>query len=105
MPSKDIVNKIKKRLHTVALEDGEISEDEEKIIASAISNMEEYKQILERALDDGKITAQERNQLFDWRMKIIEDVYESAREDHVISDDEANLLKSICRLVMDLDEK
>ena len=95
MTSKDIVKRITKILHKVALEDGEISEDEEKIIASVISNMGEYKEILEKAMEDKKITPQEKDQLFEFRMKIIEDVYESAREDKVISDDEATLLKRL----------
>ena len=105
MTSEDIITRIKRILHDVALEDGKISEDEEKIIASVISNMEEYKDILEKALEDEKITSQEKDQLFEFRMKIVEDVYASAREDSVISDDEATLLKSICKLIMALDKK
>ncbi len=90
-------------LRNIALKDGKITDEEELLIANVISNLDQYTKLIENALKDGNITKDEREMLFDGRMKMMEDSYRSAREDLQISDDESAILQRICKLVLDLE--
>ena len=94
---------IHENLRIIALKDGKISDEEELLITNVISNLDQYTKLIENALKDGIITKDERETLFDGRMKMMEDSYRSAREDHQISDDESAILQRICKLVLDLE--
>ena len=94
---------IHENLRNIALKDGKITDEEELLIANVISNLDQYTKLIENALKDGIITKDERETLFDGRMKMMEESYRSARSDYNISDDESAILQRICKLVLDLE--
>ncbi len=93
-----------KKLHEIAMKDGVISDEEEALILSVISNYNRYTQTLEKAMINGDISENKKNELFNLRMIIMEDCYDTAREDLKISADEAILLKEICKIILKFSE-
>ncbi len=89
----------------VALSDGTYTKEEEKILTNAIIDIEKYTEALEIALQDGIIDKQEKNVLFEGRMDIVEKAYKTAREDLMISEDEMEILKTICKVIMDIEKE
>jgi len=100
-----ITQKVWKNLKDIALEDGIITVEEELLITNIITDLDVYSDSLDKAMADGIITKNERHELFEGRMRILERAYSTARKDLVISNDEAKLLKEICKIVMDMDKK
>jgi len=89
-------------LKEVALADGILSKDEQELMATIVMDLEKYNEMLQRALEDDLIDVKEEKELFEGRMRIMEKAYSKAREDMIITDDEKQLLKEICRVVRDL---
>ena len=98
------VDKILDDLRSVALVDGQITIEEQILITTVVTNVMAYSSILEKAREDGIITDEEMNQLFEQRMKVMENAYHVARDDNKLSDDEKALLKEVCTIVMKLNE-
>lgn len=90
------------KLRETALKDGIISEEENTLISNIALDVEAYAQMVDKALNDGIIDEAEQIELFEGRMEILEKAYEMARADHKITDDEKEILKSICKLVLNL---
>lgn len=103
MNSKFDIDQTLEKLKNVALKDGKITRDEAKLISTIIENLESYSELLKRAESDGIIDQSEKNELFEKRMEVMEDAYDTARDDSNISDDEAELLKQVCHLIMQME--
>jgi uncharacterized tellurite resistance protein B-like protein len=85
-----------------AMQDGMITEEENNLISNIVLDVEAYSQMVEIALADGIIDNIEKVELFEGRIEILEKAYEIARQDHQITDDEKEILKTICKLVLNL---
>ncbi len=92
-------------LREIALEDGVITPEENKLISNIVLDVEAYTNMVDRALDDGVITKSETTELFEGRIEILEKAYAIAREDRNISKDEIELLKSIVNMILELEKK
>jgi hypothetical protein len=92
------------KLIEVALADGVYSEEEESLLNSFMSDVENYSKVLEKALNDDVIDKKEHKELFEWRMKIVEKAYKTAREDLFISEDEMKILKTICKVILEIEK-
>ncbi len=84
------------------MQDGMITEEENNLISNIVLDVEAYSQMVEKALEDGIINNIEKVELFEGRIEILEKAYEIARQDHQITDDEKEILKTICKLVLNL---
>lgn len=87
------------RLRKIALEDGELSPEEQELMKSIIDDIEEYSDQVDIANEDGKIDKKEERDLFEWRIKIIEKAYAKARTDKIVTKEERALLKEIIRII------
>ena len=92
-------------LQKVALEDGVITTEERKLISNIVLDVEAYSNMVDRALADGIISKNERVELFEGRIEILEKAYLIAREDRSISKDETELLKSIVKMILSIEKK
>ncbi|MHA2250508.1 MAG: hypothetical protein ACXAD7_09100 [Candidatus Kariarchaeaceae archaeon] len=90
------------KLRDTALKDGIISDEENELISNIVLDVGAYSEMVDKALEDGVITEAEKIELFEGRMEILEKAYEIARQDHIVTDDEKEILKSICKLVLNL---
>lgn len=88
-------------LREQALRDGFISEDEDRIIASATWNLAKFNEIIEKAEDDGTITEKELEEIDFFLAQIKRDPEILAKKDGIVTPDEAALLKIIARVVND----
>ncbi|MHA2402546.1 MAG: hypothetical protein ACXADH_06095 [Candidatus Kariarchaeaceae archaeon] len=103
--SPDSANKAREiweKLRMAAMQDGMITEEENNLISNIVLDVEAYSQMVEVALADGIIDNIEKVELFEGRIEILEKAYEIARQDHQITDDEKEILKTICKLVLNL---
>ncbi|MHA2171328.1 MAG: tellurite resistance TerB family protein, partial [Candidatus Kariarchaeaceae archaeon] len=103
--SPDSANKAREiweKLRMAAMQDGMITEEENNLISNIVLDVEAYSQMVEIALADGIIDNIEKVELFEGRIEILEKAYEIARQDHQITDDEKEILKTICKLVLNL---
>ena len=92
-------------LQKVALEDGVITEEERRLISNIVLDVEAYSNMVDKALEDGIINKNERVELFEGRIEILENAYSIAREDRSISSDETELLKSIVKMILSIEKK
>ncbi|MHA2031564.1 MAG: hypothetical protein ACXAC2_04835 [Candidatus Kariarchaeaceae archaeon] len=92
-------------LESIALEDGIITPEENKLISNIVLDVEAYTNMVDRALEDGVISKSETNELFEGRIEILEKAYAIAREDRKISKDEIELLKSIVNMILSIEKK
>ncbi|MDH5404221.1 MAG: hypothetical protein OEY49_17110 [Candidatus Heimdallarchaeota archaeon] len=92
-------------LMKVAYKDGIITESEKSLISSTMKNIEKYRSVLIAALEDGVITAEERDQLLHSRNEILNQSYLTAKEGKRIFTDELRLLTSIQEIVNKLELK
>ncbi|MHA2100981.1 MAG: hypothetical protein ACW99A_20090 [Candidatus Kariarchaeaceae archaeon] len=92
-------------LESIALEDGIITPEENKLISNIVLDVEAYTNMVDRALEDGVISKSETNELFEGRIEILEKAYTIAREDRKISKDEIELLKSIVNMILSIEKK
>ncbi len=99
------IYKVKAELKEVAMSDGYLSKEEQRLISVIVKNLEAYTDFLKKAVKDGIIDDEERDELFEKRMRVMEGAYETARDDSNISEDEANLLKQVCHLIMKMEEE
>ena len=96
------VSEILNTLKDIALKDGVITEEEQKLISSIVNNFSSYSDLMKVAVEDNVITLEESKELFEKRMAVMEDAYQTAREEQGISDDEAELLKQVCEVIIKL---
>jgi pimeloyl-ACP methyl ester carboxylesterase/MFS family permease len=87
-----------------ATEDGKISDDEQLLLSQTVSNFKQYLELLEHAKDDGIIDQNEKTQLLAGREKILNDAYQIAARDEVISPDEYALLDTLMEIVRDAEK-
>ena len=92
-------------LQKVALEDGVITTEERKLISNIVLDVEAYLNMVDRALADGIISKNEKVELFEGRIEILEKAYQIAREDRTITKDETELLKSIVKMILSIEKK
>jgi hypothetical protein len=92
-------------LKSIAMEDGVITKEEQKLISTIVVNFNAYSELMKVAVQDNIITQAESNELFEKRMSVMEHAYQTAREDHDISNDEAELLKQVCGVIIKMSKK
>lgn len=92
-------------LKDIAMEDGVITEEEQRLISTIVVNFNAYSELMKTAVADNIITQFESNELFEKRMNVMENAYQTAREDHDISNDEAELLKRVCGVIIKMSQK
>ena len=104
-PSTVVSDEIWERLRTTALHDGIITPEEDKLISKIVLDVEAYSSLVDKAFEDNVISEEERIELFEGRIKILEKAYAVARDDARITGDEAEILKTIVNVVMSLEKK
>ena len=97
---REIWNKLK----TVALSDGVFTTEEQQLMAHIILDLEHYTEMIQKALNDNVIDYFEEKELFEGRMQIMEKAYEKAREDETLTEDEQNILKAICHVIIEMED-
>ena len=102
MTDINVKDKIWNQLQGIALQDGELTDEEQDLISAMITDLEKYTKTLQEAMKDVIIDDKEEKELFEGRMAIMEKAYAKAREDLTISEDEKNILKEICKIVRTL---
>lgn len=91
-------------LMSVALSDGIITDDENKLITNFLNNLEKYQVLLDESLEDGIIDDYEKNFLLNQRIKIFNKIKYIAKDDLVITEDEEQLIGIIQKLITDMKE-
>ena len=86
-------------LVTTALQDGEITKDEKKIIKTIYENIANFKQAYRKAWVDETITPEEKNLLTHLWKRIYDKTAESVQKDKKITLDEMKLLMSVFRTI------
>lgn len=99
------VSAILTSLKNIAMKDGVITEEEQNLISTIIINFNAYSELMKVAVQDNVITQAESNELFERRMNVMENAYQTAREDYDISNDEAELLKQVCGVIIKMSQK
>lgn len=103
-PSPVVSDEIWERLRTTALQDGIITPEEDKLISKIVLDVESYSSLVDKAFEDNVISEEERIELFEGRIQILEKAYAVARDDARITGDEAEILKTIVNVVMSLEK-
>jgi len=93
------INKVYMNLVKQALKDGVISDDENQMLAAANSHLKGFKELFDKAGEDGVITPEERKSLEFTRDEIISKVEQVGMEDGVMSPDEEAILKVLNELI------
>lgn len=88
----------------VALTDDKITKDEYSLIRGFTDQIESYKELLTKVLEDGIIDGSERLLLFQAKYEIIMGLLEAAKRDDKISLDEFELLKKIKEFLRIIEE-
>ena len=94
--------KSKNDLMKNVMHDRSMSVDEERLVNTTISNLQELRHYVRTALSDNIITATEKENLSFFVEKIAIDALQIAREDKAITYEERVLLQIIKELVLDL---
>lgn len=89
-------------LHKVAREDRILSQSEQKIIKLVEESLDEYENELEKALEDGVITSDERVELYYKRMDILKEAIAISQDDDIIEGDEDSLLTALTKKLKEL---
>ncbi len=95
-------DKLWDNLIETAFKDGEITKEEEILIKRIMNSFEAYEQALKEALEDKKITLEEKQKLSHLREKIWKDAYAYAQLDHAITIDEHDILIKLVKSLRDL---
>ncbi|MHA2170681.1 MAG: hypothetical protein ACXAB7_12375 [Candidatus Kariarchaeaceae archaeon] len=93
------LEKIWQKLQEVALRDNIITIEEEEIIESVIKNVEKFEKVLKHALEDGKITVDDKKELEKARKRIIDEAYDVAILDDRVPPEEEQLLRTIATII------
>ncbi len=86
------VAKVMKQIIETAAEDGIITEEEKKLIEEIDFSMRIFRDQLNLALLDGKISSEEKETLLKLKDIIVNNALETADEDKNISEDEMDIL-------------
>ncbi|MFX1284210.1 MAG: AbrB/MazE/SpoVT family DNA-binding domain-containing protein [Promethearchaeota archaeon] len=86
-------------LVTIALQDGEITKEEKKMIKSIYENIANFKQAYRKAWEDEIITPEEKSLLTHLWKRIYDKTAESIQKDKRITLDEMKLLMSVFRTI------
>ncbi|MHA2089369.1 MAG: MFS transporter, partial [Candidatus Kariarchaeaceae archaeon] len=86
----------------IALRDSKISEDEKILLERIISDVQEYGQLLEDAIEDGIIDTDEQSNLIEKRHQLWVDAKNIALQDDEISKDEQKLLDHLISIIKQL---
>jgi sporulation protein YlmC with PRC-barrel domain len=101
MNAKQNLSNLVRDLMTEAGKDGKITMEEQKLIDTVTVEIEVYYEALDRALEDGIITANEQEKLEEIKEQIIRRSYIVAQEDNQISKNEQNLIKKLAAYMVD----
>jgi len=89
-------------LHKVASEDQRLSKSEEKILKLVEQSLDEYEKELVKALEDNKITTDEKVSLYYKRMDILKEAIAITQDDDVIEEDEDSILSALTNKLKEL---
>ncbi len=98
------VQRILDEINEIANQDGEVTEEEVKIINSINYHFEKYVSMLETVLEDGKIDDFELEQIYAYEKKIVQMASSEAFTDGKISRDEKNLIESLIANLEEIQE-
>ena len=104
LDADNIVRLIHEELNMIAGSDGTISADEQSLIDSIIIEVEKYKILLDKSLDDGTIDQQERIRLFQTKFAIIQKAVGKIRDDMIVSKDEQAIVDGLQMLLPQISE-
>jgi hypothetical protein len=96
MPINEMKENLIKQLKKFAMEDGIETQEETILIDNVIYNFDKFKDMLEQALEDNKITYKEKVDLLNIIHKIDHDAHITAEADGIVSEDEMRLLYHVC---------
>lgn len=92
-------------LVSIALSDGEISQEEQVLLTNIMANIEKYAALLEEAHEDNIITPEEKKTLIAARDQLWQDAYYQAFQyDKIISHDEHAILEKLLEIIRALDQ-
>ncbi len=88
-----------KKIADKAKEDGEISEDEYKILEKLSFDVAEYMVFLEKSTEDDTIDEIEQKKLLELKKKIVFNAMEVASEDGMVTDEEHALINEVINIL------
>jgi hypothetical protein len=88
-----------KKIADKAKEDGEISEDEYKILEKLSFDVEEYMIFLEKSKEDNNIDDIEQKKLHELKKKIVFNAMEVASENGIVTDEEHALVNEVINIL------
>jgi hypothetical protein len=91
-------------LLVVAHEDEKVTEEEHKLLEGIISNFKDYIHLVDTALQDGIIDISEKKSLLTGREKMLDDAYQIASADTIISEDEYAILDKLVHIIRELEK-
>lgn len=97
MKAKDLIGNLKK----VALDDGEITEEERVLIVNIGKNLENYFSIVKNA--EGDVLSQ-NEELHIMEKRILQDAHATALSDGMMSDNEKSLLAELIKIMQEISE-
>ena len=89
-------------LMSVAREDGIVTDHEKLMIEKIITKINVYNELLEDALRDGIINADEKAKLFTFRTNTFMENMQFVNEDKIITKDEKQLLETLSKILEQL---
>jgi tellurite resistance protein len=90
-----------KKIADKAKEDGEISDDEYKILEKVSFDVAEYMVFLEKSTEDDHINEIEQKKLHELKKKIVFNAMGVASEDGIVTDEEHALVSEIIQILRD----
>ncbi len=98
------LDKILDKLTTVAKKDGLITDDEDRLIKSLMSDAEKYVNVLNDALADGVIEKGEQSRLLQYRLNIANKAKKIALDDMIITSEEKELMLELHRILRNMEK-
>ena len=96
-----IVNRVWARLMKVAMEDGDINDDEKALLRQIMNDVKIYALLLEDALSDRKITQDEKEMLQQARDSVLQNAYTIANRNGDINKEEKRILTRLNEIIRD----
>jgi hypothetical protein len=99
---KEKLWKAYEKLLEIAKEDGIITDDEQKILETAKTAIENFDEYVDEALEDGFVTVSEHTKLLKLQDRLLRDTESQALEDDHITEDEQLLIDLLKKTVRTL---
>ena len=93
------------RLGKIALKDGNLSADENKILMEVLSDVDKYRITLNKAIFDGIMDETEQDRLEHLRSTILDKMHNIAKDDGKITKEENELIAETVKIMNELDDE